>query len=120
MKLQNNFTTPEQSKQLLEIGLPADSADCYYLHYGNNEAVNPDEPDILNFKSDSIETSCELPCWSVGRLMEIFHLIIPPRARFLFWMNISRGTIKDYAGLFVLAFQDMKDGGFLDFSKLEE
>lgn len=27
-KLQNNFTTPEQSKRLLELGVPADSADC--------------------------------------------------------------------------------------------
>jgi hypothetical protein len=28
-KLQNNFTTPEQSKRLLELGVPADSADLY-------------------------------------------------------------------------------------------
>ena len=27
-KLQNNFTTPEQSKRLLKLGVPADSADC--------------------------------------------------------------------------------------------
>lgn len=29
-KLQNNYTTPKQSKRLLELGVPADSADCYY------------------------------------------------------------------------------------------
>lgn len=29
-KLQNNFTTPEQSKRLLELDVPADSADCYF------------------------------------------------------------------------------------------
>ena len=28
--LQNNFTTPEQSKRLLELGLPADSADMFW------------------------------------------------------------------------------------------
>ena len=28
-KLQSNFTTSEQSKRLLELGVPADSADCY-------------------------------------------------------------------------------------------
>lgn len=68
--LQNNFTTPEQSKLLLGIGVPADSADCHYLseldpyvyvstmpfsvligHAGNNKCI---------------------PCWSVGRLIEIF------------------------------------------------
>ena len=30
MKLQNNYTTPEQSKRLLELGVPRFSADCYY------------------------------------------------------------------------------------------
>lgn len=30
--LQNNFTTPEQSKRLLEVGVPADSADFYWKH----------------------------------------------------------------------------------------
>lgn len=28
--LQNDFTTPEQSKRLLELGLPADSANMRY------------------------------------------------------------------------------------------
>ena len=28
--LQNNFTTPEQSKKLLELGVPIDSADMFY------------------------------------------------------------------------------------------
>ena len=36
-KLQNNFTTLEQSKRLLELGVPADSADMYYKQY--SEAV---------------------------------------------------------------------------------
>ena len=31
-QLQNNFTTPEQSKRLLELDVPADSADCYWLY----------------------------------------------------------------------------------------
>ena len=34
-KLQNNFTTPEQSKRLLELSVPADSADLQipYIEY---------------------------------------------------------------------------------------
>lgn len=60
MKLQNNYTTQEQSQRLLELGLPADSADCYFflensniplIHTGNGAPL--------------------FPCWSVGRLMEI-------------------------------------------------
>lgn len=29
-KLHNDFTTPEQSKRLLELGVPADSADMLW------------------------------------------------------------------------------------------
>ena len=29
---QNNFTTPEQSKRLLELGLPIESANIVYYH----------------------------------------------------------------------------------------
>lgn len=41
-KLQNNFTTPEQSKRLLELGVPADSADCFWF----------DERDIMFLKDE--------------------------------------------------------------------
>lgn len=35
-KLQNNYTTPEQSKRLLELGIPAWTADCFYIRpFGN-------------------------------------------------------------------------------------
>ena len=33
-KLQNSYTTPEQSKILLELGIPVDSADFIYTRYG--------------------------------------------------------------------------------------
>ena len=36
--LQSKFTAPEQSKRLLELGVPAGSADCYYSSIG--EKVN--------------------------------------------------------------------------------
>ena len=66
--LQNNFTTPEQSRQLLELGVPADSADCY-LDVANSRrgilAING----IYNM--DVPTTPRYLPCWSVGRLIEI-------------------------------------------------
>lgn len=67
-KLQNNFTTPEQSKRLLELGVPANSGDCYYDQY-----------QILNFRTeldygyDFFELNFRfIPCWSVGRLIELY------------------------------------------------
>lgn len=78
-KLQNNFTTPEQSKRLLELGVPADSADmvyldnyqvpemflCTYSEYCENDDEYQSQCDYPNFHKF-------IPCWSVGRLMEIF------------------------------------------------
>lgn len=65
-KLQNNFTTPEQSKRLLELGVPADSADCYWRKdkHGNLGYVS-----IIPSGGKLDER--DYPCWSVGRLIEI-------------------------------------------------
>ena len=75
-KLQNNFTTPEQSKRLLELGVPAYSADCYLLNesqdtlaYANYRTliIQPfhDKRAMFSRQTDF------LPCWTVGRLIEI-------------------------------------------------
>lgn len=67
MKLYNNFTTKEQSKRLLELGLPIDSADCFFD--GWEKLVYRDE---RYNDSNFFETHPEcVPCWSVGRLLEI-------------------------------------------------
>ena len=63
--LQSNFTTPEQSKRLLELGVPVDSADCYYkmnLYSFKTEMCFTKEDSLLHHYT---------PCWSVGRLIEI-------------------------------------------------
>lgn len=79
-KLQNNFTTPEQSKRLLELGVPADSADMLWDGSINaNEGwIFEDFPfycenpfsyyQLLYRETDAVNI---LPCWSVGRLIEI-------------------------------------------------
>ena len=79
-KLQNNFTTYEQSKRLLELGVPADSADFYY----DKDEVEIDEithPYILPFnrKFSNYNDIFYLPCWSVGRLMEICKICEPKK-----------------------------------------
>ena len=63
--LQNNFTTPKQSKMLLELGVPIYSADLYYNKFGALEAI----PEYRNFSEFCDST--DIPCWSVGRLIEI-------------------------------------------------
>jgi hypothetical protein len=75
---QNAFTTPEQSKRLLELGIPADSADCYFYEEGciSNDAY----PEVVPFgekyedasKEEMFTSYVSLPCWSLGRLIEIY------------------------------------------------
>ena len=79
-KLQNNFTTPEQSKRLLELGVPADSADCYLLKThtkGDTFIVEVLHDKLYSKKEKFINVLEYLPCWSVGRLIEIFEICTP-------------------------------------------
>ena len=78
-QLQNNFTTPEQSKRLLELGVPTESADCYYHHYFTNDPT----PICCILQPQWDETigsirgktgQLIIPCWSVGRLIEIMDI----------------------------------------------
>lgn len=66
-ELQNNYTTVEQSKRLLELGLPADSADLL---------IEPgcDVKKTIAYWTvftGIIDHEKLIPCWSVGRLMDI-------------------------------------------------
>ena len=90
LKFENNFTTYEQSKRLLEMGVPADSADCILLRwydYNNNyceEVRKLKQGDTVTkyneaLKShllhEEIEDFCPVePCWSLGRLQEIWSI----------------------------------------------
>ena len=74
-KLQNNFTTPEQSNRLLELGVPADSADCYLLRTrtkGDTFIVEVLHDELYSKKDKFTNVLEYLPCWSVGRLIEIY------------------------------------------------
>lgn len=79
-KLQNNYTTPEQSKRLLELGVPAWTADCYF--YEEDGVANDSTPQIVSYgeiwtdeSKEALFSSWEdIPCWSVGRLIEIWEI----------------------------------------------
>lgn len=122
-KLQNNFTTPEQSKRLLELGVPADSADM--LWDGNLDADDGWEfepfPTYENkpfsyYQSLYRETDAIkiLPCWSVGRLIEILmicHRTLIPQEIVIAYKDCN---LKYLIKVFELAIYS------IDFSKLEE
>lgn len=104
--LQNNFTTPEQSKRLLELGVPADSADCYY----NTLAEKPYVLSDLYSKTNFLEP--QPPCWTVGRLMEIYDICVINSTGN--WADYT--TRLNYVNYLVSCFETSN----FDFSKLEE
>ena len=115
--LQYNFTTPEQSERLLELGVPADSADCFIAQYSDGGYCPL--PGIINdeFQDREWLMRIGIPCWSVGRLMELWmiynsHYSIP--VSFVLdrhEQNIVNTIIDMLVG--------MKADG-VDFSKLED
>lgn len=119
--LQNNFTTPEQSKRLLELGVPADISDCYLTRFGIDEDW---EIKVLNhIKYSEIAISNQeycLPCWSVGRLIEIYITCIEHYTgdeRLTFGQDTVRLGMIDCV---IAAIEVGCDDGDMDFSKLEE
>lgn len=78
-KLQSNFTTPEQSKRLLEMGVPAWTADCFFGGYGGHPDYKTIRQTEFEIEDDSLFKLNDhlTPCWSVGRLIEIMKVCMP-------------------------------------------
>ena len=117
-KLQNNFTTPEQSKRLLELGVPADSADLYYQNALDARIIPAGR--LYKEYTDSLtglnrEIWYFKPCWSVGRLIEIYYKVcINPADPLQKWMNIEMGF---YGLVEQMILRFVHDRDKLDFSK---
>ena len=78
-ELESHYTTKAQAKELLEIGLPANSADLYADENGIIHFINDDD----QFREEFFEHygNGYEPRWTDGRLIEIYclvtHLIFP-------------------------------------------
>ena len=121
--LQNNFTTPEQSKQLLELGVPADSADCYYTQeeiegnmYWFDLHVKREYQPHTSLHA-SITWGDTLPCWSVGRLIEIFELCTSSKFERI---KTRYSVLTDVLWQIEMYVTEASKGFSIDFSKLKE
>ena len=112
-QLQNNFTTTEQSKWLLELGVPANSADCIVYESTNNVYVVPETIDWSGVRPF-------LPCWSVGRLIEIA-ILCTQHYTGSDVVQFQRNSIEyGLIECLIALLQISKDDGDLDFTKLED
>lgn len=110
-KLKNNFTTLEQSKMLLVLGVPANSADCRYelaIHDGGIGQVFCVLGGVIH--------SNDIPCWSVGRLMEIIKICSDLPIDWAGGLNEEREILEVVdSTLYALCL-----GNHMDFSKLDD
>ena len=120
--LQNNFTTLEQSKRLLVIGVPANSADCIYVRFSKKDKFSRKFRDNVVSENPYEYFDFYYPCWSVGRLIEI-SLICGIGDKVPNELNINKYSLVDslveniISRLERVADLSVND---IDFSKLEE
>lgn len=118
--LKNSFTTPNQSKRLLELGVPADSADCFYLK------VNPVEDYIYVLTDNRTYTeqaavseykySDFIPCWSVGRIIEIMKICSIPVTTWYIRIDSKQPVLEFLLNELEISVIERD----IDFSRLEE
>ena len=110
--LQNNFTTPEQSKMLLELGVKDWTADCVTSRYGGYTFF---EQDHHVFRK-CIDSNNYVPCWSVGRLMEICKICEPKK----YYEQLCEELQYSKNYCVVIISHIIANLPIIDFSKLEE
>lgn len=125
-KLQNNFTTPEQSKRLLELGVPADSADCYYVTKNNYTAILHDElftkcrDNLIKVSKTAYRVKMQnddvLPCWSVGRLIEIVNIYSIPKIKEAGFHLLAQ-DFDDLIETMIVSIKMKVEHNWIDFSK---
>lgn len=120
-KLENNYTTSKQSECLLQLGMPANTADCFRVVSGLMECT----PQILDCSFSEQQkryedgfpkpTSIE-PVWSSGRLLEIWDLCVGEYE--LFSRNYDKSLLDD---IFTeICAEIISTTEHWDFSKLED
>ena len=119
--MENNFTTIEHSNYLIKAGLPSWTADCFFGGCSGN-------PEYITIRQTKFEIEDDLlfklnnhltPCWSVGRLIEIYNTCIDSDKDEII------NDLKIHKGHFVLQrvlieFFAALEYGWLDFTKLEK
>lgn len=111
-KLQSNFTTPEQSKSLLELGVPVCTADCVYFEDWTK--VGRDFiPENKTYDEYTQERVVVAPCWSVGRLIEIYNMCTSENGIYIPKNHIVLDRV-------LIEFFGALTSNRMDFSKLEE
>lgn len=75
-KLQINRTNLDQSKMLLELGVPAWTADIMFdVNRRRYELIETDDESLAETQRTLFYNGGAIPHWSVGRLIEILKIV---------------------------------------------
>ena len=92
-----HYSSIEQSKKLLELGLDPETADlihaCYsYIMHTNKPTDNFKYTVILKDEDRSSDRSYDIPCWSVGALLGVLpeYELIHPSSEGEYLISIGR------------------------------
>jgi len=66
-----NYTSKEQSKKLVELGLNPETADMFYSRRPTGNSEYSTFPDFKPEGRLEVFTKVDLPCWSLGALLEV-------------------------------------------------
>lgn len=90
--MMQNYTSIEQSKELMELGLNPDTSDMWWLYItsqGKHIAMMQEEPDphyLSRMESYGIKDAA-IPCWSFGSLLSL----IPNNPNFNIMVRLVNG-----------------------------
>ena len=116
-KINKDYTTPEQSKRLLKLGVPANSANMYYYDMGNGFIYTPD----MIEGSEDFDDPRYLPCWTTGRLMYIINMCVPQvYSRMLIFINMNLHKIADFIEMCLTVYEVLVEKDMINFNRLED
>lgn len=116
-RLSNVITNIEQSKKLVELGIPTKTSNYYFPLYPteNGGWILSTEHTFRREVNDELHPS-EIPAWSVGRLIEILEITVGAP-----WSDKQllgkQGTLLERV---ISDFEDCIKFNKIDFSKLKE
>ena len=120
----NLYTTPEQSKRLIAIGAPKDSADMCYFDFGCGFVPYSNSKNIDDYyqKVDYNDPRF-LPCWSAANLMYIYDVCVMRDRRGFFRLYHDISDFEENGGIcenMVRLLENCAKFAEIDFSQMEE
>ena len=103
----DNYSTPEQAEKILNLGIPVNTADCYIDLNGNRYVRSQHEGEQHDTFFDELGYT---PCWSSGRLIEIWLLCNNAQYSVPLTFCIDRQT-KNIISLLIKMLEKQKNDG---------